>query len=88
MFKNSFQEAIRKNQERRVERKKDREVKVDKRRSFRLERIDALKEKFYAVAAKRKWLFFLIAALIVGYIVVSSAGVGSGIIEKVKSFFI
>lgn len=88
MFKNSFQEAIRKNQERRVERKKDREVKVDKRRSFRLERIDALKEKFYAVAAKRKWLFFLIAALIVGYIVVSSAGVGSGIVEKVKSFFI
>ena len=88
MFKNSFQEAIRKNQERRVERKKDMEVKVDKRRSFRLERIDALKEKFYAVAAKRKWLFFLIAALIVGYIVVSSAGVGSGIVEKVKSFFI
>ena len=86
MFKNSFQEAIRKNQERRVERKKDREVKVDKRRSFRLERIDALKEKFYAVAAKRKWLFFLIAALIVGYIVVSSAGVGSGIVEKVKCF--
>ncbi len=88
MFKNSFQEAIRRNQERRTERQKNREAKVEKRRSFRLERIDALKEKFYAVAAKRKWLFFLIAALIVGYIVVSSAGVGSGIIEKVKSFFI
>ena len=88
MFKNSFQEAIRRNQERRTERQKNREAKVEKRRSFRLERIDALKEKFYAVAAKRKWLFFLIAALIVGYIVVSSAGVGSGIIKKVKSFFI
>jgi len=68
--------------------KDDKGDRKEDRRDFKLSKIQEITAKSYAVAAKRKWLFFLIAALIVGYIVVSSAGVGSGIVEKVKSFFI
>lgn len=43
--------------------------KKDSRRNFRLARIQEVTAKAYAVAAKRKWLFLMIAAVIVGYLV-------------------
>ena len=55
--------------DRKKEKKADRSEKVSDRRSFRLEKINAIKEKFYAVAAKRKWLFFVIAAIIAAYLI-------------------
>ena len=70
-----------------LERDRGRSEKVSDRRSFRLEKINAIKEKIYAVAAKRKWLFFIIAAIIVAYLVIFKGGSGSGILETVKGFF-
>jgi hypothetical protein len=74
-----------------LEKKRVRSEKVSDRRSFRLEKIHAVKEKIYAVAAKRKWLFFIIAAAIVAYLVIFKGGFsfggGSGILEKIKGFF-
>tara|TARA_Y100001938_G_C7726716_1_gene252622 strand:+ start:52 stop:333 length:282 start_codon:yes stop_codon:yes gene_type:complete len=55
--------------EARRQRWEDRQKKLEAKRSYRLEKIDALKEKIYAVASKRKWLFLIIAAVIVGYLV-------------------
>ena len=46
-----------------------REKKKDSRRNFRLARIQEVTAKAYAVAAKRKWLFLMISAVIVGYLV-------------------
>ena len=43
--------------------------KKESRRNFRLARIQEVTAKAYAVAAKRKWLFLIIAAVIVGYLV-------------------
>jgi hypothetical protein len=43
--------------------------KKESRRDFRLARIQEVTAKAYAVAAKRKWLFLMIAAVIVGYLV-------------------
>ena len=83
-----------KREERRVdslEKKQIRSEKVSDRRTFRLDKIHAIKDKFYAVAAKRKWLFFIIAAAIVAYLVIFKGGFsfggGSGILEKIKGFF-
>jgi len=83
-----------KREERRVdslEKKRIRSEKVSDRRTFRLDKIHAIKEKFYAVASKRKWLFFIIAAAIVAYLVIFKGGFsfggGSGILEKIKGFF-
>ena len=65
--------------------------KKETKRDYRLEKINAVKEKIYAVAAKRKWLFLIIAAAIVAYLVIFiggfSFGGGSGILEKIKGFF-
>ncbi len=47
----------------------DRRKKLEAKRNYRLEKIEALKEKIYAVAAKRKWLFLIIAGVIVGYLI-------------------
>ena len=71
------------------DRKDSRGDRVDARREFRLEKIAALTKKFYAVAAKRKWLVFLVGILLIAYFVVSSGGLGGfgGIIDKVKGFF-
>ena len=55
--------------ETRRERWQDRRKKRESKRNYRIEKIHALKEKIYAVAAKRKWLFLIIAAVIVGYLV-------------------
>ena len=83
-----------KREERRVdslEKKRIRSEKVSDRSTFRLDKIHAIKDKFYAVAAKRKWLFFIIAAAIVAYLVIFKGGFsfggGSGILEKIKGFF-
>ena len=70
------------------ERKEERKEKVKERREYRLERLNALKEKVYAVAAKRKWLFFIIAGAIVAYLVIFKGGFGGGdILTKIKGFF-
>ena len=55
--------------EARRQRWEDRQKKREAKRNYRIEKIHALKEKIYAVAAKRKWLFLIIAAVIVGYLV-------------------
>ena len=49
-----------------------------------LKRYMLSRKKFYAVAAKRKWLFFIIAAAIVAYLVFSYTGVGSKIMGGLK----
>lgn len=70
------------------ERKEERKEKVKERREYRLEKLNALKEKIYAVAAKRKWLFFIIAGAIVAYLVIFKGGFGGGdILTKIKGFF-
>lgn len=70
------------------EKKEDRKEKIQEKRSYRLEKINAVKEKVYAVAAKRKWLFFIIAGAIVAYLVIFKGGFGGGdILTKIKGFF-
>ena len=73
------------------EKKDDKEEKKENKRNYRLEKINAVIEKIYAVAAKRKWLFLIIAAAIVAYLVIFKGGFsfggGAGILEKIKSFF-
>ena len=70
------------------DRQERREERVEERRSYRLERLSAIKDKFYAVAAKRKWLFFIIAGAIVAYLVIFKGGFGGGdILTKIKGFF-
>ena len=67
--------------------KDERDDKKKSRRDFRLARIKEATAKAYAVAAKRKWLVFLIGIALIAYLVISSGGIGfGGIIEKVKSF--
>tara|TARA_Y100000593_G_scaffold51924_1_gene97578 strand:+ start:6035 stop:6382 length:348 start_codon:yes stop_codon:yes gene_type:complete len=74
--------------EAREDKKEDRQQKVEDRRNYRLEKIAALKEKFYAVASKRKWLFFIIVGAIVAYLVIFKGGFGGGdILTKIKGFF-
>ena len=74
--------------ERRSLRRKNREETRETRRSYRIEKIKALTAKFYAVAAKRKWLVFLIGICIIAYMVITSGGISfSGIIQKIKGFF-
>ena len=62
--------------------------KKQSRRDFRLAKIQEITAKAYAVASKRKWLFFIIAGAIVAYLLISSGGLGGGgILEKIKGFF-
>ena len=62
--------------------------KKESRRSFKLEKIELLTAKAYAVAAKRKWLVLLIGIALAAYFVISSGGAGlGGILDKVKGFF-
>ena len=71
------------------ERKKAREGRVEKRRDFRIEKINAIKEKFYAVASKRKWLVFLIGAAIAAYLIIFKGGFSFGgeWVDKIKGLF-
>ena len=73
--------------ERRDHKRKKREERKAIRRQWRLDKIHAIKEKFYAVAAKRKWLFFIIAGVIVAYLVFSYSGFAPDILKKVGGFF-
>jgi hypothetical protein len=63
--------------------------KKESRRDFRLAKIKETTAKALAVAAKRKWLVFLIGIGLVAYFVISSGGLGGlgGVIDKIKSFF-
>ena len=47
----------------------DKGDRKEDRRNFRLSKIQEITAKSYAVAAKRKWLFLMIAAVIAGYLV-------------------
>jgi len=84
-----------KNKKNKEDREAEKQEKVDSkkektsdRRSYRIEKIQALKEKALAVAAKRKWLFFIIAGAIVAYLVIFKGGFGGGdILTKIKGFF-
>jgi len=71
------------------DKEEDRDDKKKSRRDFRLARIREATAKAYAVAAKRKWLVFLIGIALVAYFVISSGGLGGlgGILDKVKGFF-
>ena len=63
--------------------------KKDDKRSYKHEKIKEVSNKALAVAAKRKWLVFLIGIGLVAYFVISSGGLGGGggIMDKIKSFF-
>jgi len=65
--------------------KSDRGGRKDDRRNYKLDKINAVTQKSLAVAAKRKWLVFLIGLAIVAYFLISSNA--GGILTKVKSFF-
>ena len=55
--------------EARRQRAEEKRQKAEAKRNYRIEKINALKEKISAVASKRKYLFLIIAAVIVGYLV-------------------
>ena len=67
---NRLREIIKENKANSEEKRKSRSEKVEDRRNFRLEKISALTQKFYAVAAKRKWLVFMIVAAIAAYLII------------------
>lgn len=76
--------------DKREERRKERERKKRERREWRIEKINAIKEKIYAVASKRKWLFFIIVGAIIAYLVIFKGvggGVTDGLLEKIKGLF-
>ena len=76
--------------DKREERRKERERKKKERREWRIEKINAIKEKIYAVASKRKWLFFIIAGVIAAYLLIFKGGFGGGgggILESIKGLF-
>jgi len=64
------------------------ENRIDKKKSkreYRIERIKAITAKAVAVAAKRKWLVFLIGAGIAAYFVLK--GGGGGMLDTIKGLF-
>ena len=48
----------------------NKEEKKARWRQWRIDKINALTDKFYAVASKRKWLFFMIVAVIAAYLII------------------
>jgi len=73
---NRITEIAKKNQDRISNRRKkkndkreDKKERVENRRSFRLDKIKEVTAKAYAEAEKRKWLVFLIGALIAAYFI-------------------
>lgn len=87
----SWLETLRKKQEERKqareELKKTKGEKVELRREYRLDKIEAQEEKSYAVAAKRKWLAIIMALGLVIYFVVFKGGFDfGGVGSTIKSF--
>ena len=60
------------------ERKEARANKVEEKRDYKLDKIEAQEEKAYAVAAKRKWLAIIMALGLVIYFVVFKGGFSFG----------
>lgn len=77
-----LKEIIEENKTKSEKRREERANRKTDKRSYRLEKIKALTAKFYAVAAKRKWLVFMMALGIAIYFIVSSGGLG-----KISSLF-
>ena len=77
-----LKEIIEENKTKSEKRREERANRKTNKRSYRLEKIKALTAKFYAVAAKRKWLVFMMALGIAIYFIVSSGGLG-----KISSLF-
>ena len=71
--------------EKKDEKTSDREDKKENKRNYRLEKIKEVTAKAYAVAAKRKWLVFLIVAAIAAYLIIFKGGGVS--LDMVKGFF-
>ena len=71
------------------DKKEERGDRKEKRRTFRLDKIKELTAKFYAVAAKRKWLTLMIVAAIAAYLTIFKGGFsfGGGWMDKIKGFF-
>jgi hypothetical protein len=67
------------------EKTSDREDKKESKRNYRIEKIKEVTAKAYAVAAKRKWLVFLIIAAIAAYLIIFKGGGVS--LDMVKGFF-
>ena len=75
--------------EARRERAEDRKARSQDRKNYRLEKIAAVKEKFYAVAAKRKWLTIFLIAAISAYLIIFIRGFSFGVewLDKIKGIF-
>ena len=92
-LENETPEELTKREERekaREQRAAERAAKYQAKKEYRIEKIHAAKEKIYAVAAKRKWLVFLIVAAIAAYLIIFKGGFGGGgggILETIKGFF-
>jgi len=86
---NIFRKIAEENKTRAEKRREERDKRTDKRRQWRLDKIKALTAKFYAVAAKRKWLVFMMALGIAIYFIITSGGGFSfmGMFDTVKGFF-
>ena len=70
------------------ERKEARANKVEEKRDYKLDKIEAQEEKAYAVAAKRKWLAIIMALGLVNYFVVFKGGFSfGGIGSALKGLF-
>ena len=70
------------------ERKEARANKVEEKRDYKLDKIEAQEEKAYAVAAKRKWLAIIMALGLVIYFVVFKGGFSfGGIGSALKGLF-
>ena len=92
-LENETPEELTKREERekaREQRAAERAAKYQAKKEYRIEKIHAAKEKIYAVAAKRKWLVFMIVAAIAAYLIIFKGGFGgggSGILESIKGLF-
>jgi len=70
------------------ERKSARANKVEEKRDYKLDKIEAQEEKAYAVAAKRKWLAIIMALGLVIYFVVFKGGFSFGAVgSALKGLF-
>ena len=67
-------------------RREERARRRKERWNYRVEKLKAVTSKALAVAAKRKWLVFMIGLGILAYLLISSGGLGGlgGILDKLK----